>query len=137
VQKVAYLRSQGGKLDCYLQAKFQLWVYMATIMNITAPSYREFYEKFNVYRCRAQRQKCVDLYLHSPIRLHCLMLYKNRYIFTTAVIAQSGYGLDDRDSNVRFPVGAGNFSFYHRVHNGSGAHPASSTMDTGGSFPGD
>jgi len=58
-------------------------------------------------------------------------------VYQTAVIAQSGYGLDDRDSNVRFPVGAGNFSFYHRVHNGSGAHPASSTMDTGGSFPGD
>jgi hypothetical protein len=36
-----------------------------------------------------------------------------------------GYGLDDRDSRVRFPVGARNFSLHHRVQNGSGAHPAS------------
>jgi hypothetical protein len=30
--------------------------------------------------------------------------------------------------------GNGNFSFYHRVKPGSGAHPASHTMDIGGSF---
>jgi hypothetical protein len=28
------------------------------------------------------------------------------------------YGLDDRGSRVRFPVGAGNFSLHHRVQNG-------------------
>jgi hypothetical protein len=36
-----------------------------------------------------------------------------------------GYGLDDRGSRIRFPVGAGNFYLYHRVQNGSEAHPAS------------
>jgi hypothetical protein len=36
-----------------------------------------------------------------------------------------GYGLDDRDSRVRFPAGAGNFSLHHRVQNGSRSHPAS------------
>jgi hypothetical protein len=41
-----------------------------------------------------------------------------------------GYGLDDRTSRVRFSAGAGNFSLHHRVRNGSGAHPASSPMDT-------
>jgi hypothetical protein len=46
-----------------------------------------------------------------------------------------GYGLDDRSSRVRFPAGAGNFSLYHRVQNGSGAHPASCPMCTRGSFP--
>jgi hypothetical protein len=46
-----------------------------------------------------------------------------------------GYGLDDRGSRVRFPVGAGNFSLHHRVHNGSGAHPASYPMGSRGSFP--
>jgi hypothetical protein len=46
------------------------------------------------------------------------------------------YGLDDRGSRVRFPAGAGNFSFHHRVQNGSGAHPASYPMGTRGSFPG-
>jgi hypothetical protein len=41
-----------------------------------------------------------------------------------------GYGLDDRGSRVRLPAGAGNFSFHHRVQNGSGAHPASYPMST-------
>jgi hypothetical protein len=36
-----------------------------------------------------------------------------------------GYGLEDRGSRVRFPAGAGNFSFHHLcVQNGSGAHLA-------------
>jgi hypothetical protein len=47
-----------------------------------------------------------------------------------------GYWLDDRGSRVRFPAGAGNFSFHHRVQNGSEAHPASCPMGTRGSFPG-
>jgi hypothetical protein len=37
---------------------------------------------------------------------------------------------------VRFPAGAGNFSPHHRVQNGSGAHQASYTKGTRGSFPG-
>jgi hypothetical protein len=45
------------------------------------------------------------------------------------------YELDDRGSRVRFPVGAGNFSLHH-VKNSSGAHPASYSMGTTGSFPG-
>jgi hypothetical protein len=32
--------------------------------------------------------------------------------------------------------GAENFSLHHRVQNGSGAHPSSYPMGTGGSFPG-
>jgi hypothetical protein len=32
--------------------------------------------------------------------------------------------------------GVGNFSLRHRVQNGSGSHPASYPMSTGGSFPG-
>jgi hypothetical protein len=47
-----------------------------------------------------------------------------------------GYGLDDRGSRIRFPVGAGNFSLHYRVQNGSGAHPASYPMGTRSSFPG-
>jgi hypothetical protein len=47
------------------------------------------------------------------------------------------YGLEDQGFRVRFPEGAGNFSLHHRVQNGSGAHPASYSMGTRGSFPGD
>jgi len=46
------------------------------------------------------------------------------------------YGLDDRMIGVRFPAGAGNFSLRHHVQTGSGAHPASYPMGTGGCFPG-
>jgi hypothetical protein len=52
------------------------------------------------------------------------------------LFASWGYRLDDRSSRVRFPAGDGNFSLYHRVQNGFGAHPASYPMGTGGSFPG-
>jgi hypothetical protein len=48
----------------------------------------------------------------------------------------TGYELDDRMIGIRFPAVAGNFSLRHRVQAGSGAHPASYPMGTGGSFPG-
>jgi hypothetical protein len=48
----------------------------------------------------------------------------------------SDYGLDDRAIGVRSPAGAKDFSFVLCVQTGSGAHPASCTMGTGGSFPG-
>jgi hypothetical protein len=48
----------------------------------------------------------------------------------------TGYGLDDRGSRFRFPAGAGNFSLHWRVQTGSGAHPTSYPMGTGGCLPG-
>jgi hypothetical protein len=46
------------------------------------------------------------------------------------------YELDDWGGGVRVPARAENFSLYHRVQNGSGAHWASYPMGTTGSFPG-
>jgi hypothetical protein len=54
----------------------------------------------------------------------------------TQLMSVPGYGLDDRDSRVRLPAGAGDFSVHHRVQNGSGAHPDSSPMGSRGSFSG-
>jgi hypothetical protein len=48
----------------------------------------------------------------------------------------SGYGLDDRVIEGWSPVGADDFSSILCVQTGSGAHPASCTMGTGGRFPG-
>jgi hypothetical protein len=48
----------------------------------------------------------------------------------------SDYRLDDRAIGVRFPAGAKAFSSNLCVQTGSGAHPASCTMGTGGPFPG-
>jgi hypothetical protein len=48
----------------------------------------------------------------------------------------SGYGLDDRAIEVRFPAKEKDFSSILCVQTGSGAHPAYCTMGTGGPFPG-
>jgi hypothetical protein len=48
----------------------------------------------------------------------------------------SDYGLDDRAIGVRFLAGAKDFSCSLSVQTGSGAHPASCPMGTGGPFPG-
>jgi hypothetical protein len=48
----------------------------------------------------------------------------------------SDYGLDDRAIGVRLPAGAKDFSSILCVQTGSGAHPASCPMGTGGPFPG-
>jgi hypothetical protein len=47
----------------------------------------------------------------------------------------SDYGLYDRAIGVRSPAGAKDFFASLCVQTGSGAHPASCTMDTGGPFP--
>jgi hypothetical protein len=44
----------------------------------------------------------------------------------------SDYGLDDRTIGIRFPAGAKGFSCSLCVQTGSGAHPASCPMGTGG-----
>jgi hypothetical protein len=54
----------------------------------------------------------------------------------SSVSIVSGYGLDDRAIEVRFPAGAKDFSSSLCVQTCSGAHPASCTMGTRGPFPG-
>jgi hypothetical protein len=51
-------------------------------------------------------------------------------------VQRLGHGLDDRGSRVRFSVGAGNSSLHYRVQKCSGAHPASYSIGTAGSFSG-
>jgi hypothetical protein len=54
----------------------------------------------------------------------------------SSVSIVSDYGLDNRAIGVRSPAGAKDFFSSLCVHTGSGAHPASCTMGTGGPFPG-
>jgi hypothetical protein len=59
---------------------------------------------------------------------HCFAFDEAR----VAVITRYSAGLRaGRSSRVRFPAGTGNFSFHHRVQNGSGAYPAPYPMGTG------
>jgi hypothetical protein len=50
----------------------------------------------------------------------------------SSVSIVSDYGLDDREIEVRSLVGTKDFSSILCVQTGSGAHPASCTMGTGG-----
>jgi hypothetical protein len=77
--------------------------------------------------------RLISLFLHIVKKLIILIIYKSR---DSSVGIALGCGLDDRGSMVRFSEGAGNFSLHHRVQDGSGAHPASYPVGTGGSFPG-
>jgi hypothetical protein len=54
----------------------------------------------------------------------------------SSVSTVSDYGLDGRAIGVRSPAGEKDFSSNLCVQTGSGAHPASCTMGTGGPFPG-
>jgi hypothetical protein len=54
----------------------------------------------------------------------------------SSVSVVSDYGLDDRAIGVQSPAEAKDFSSSLCVQTGSGAHPASCTMGTGGPFPG-
>jgi hypothetical protein len=55
---------------------------------------------------------------------------------STDVCIVSCCGLDDRENEVRSPAEVKDFSSSLCVQTGSGAHPASCTVGTGGPFPG-
>jgi hypothetical protein len=64
---------------------------------------------------------------------------QSKYFYTGSRVSSgsmvSDYGLDDRAIGVRSPTGSKDFSSILCVQTGSGAHPASCTMGTGGPFP--
>jgi hypothetical protein len=64
------------------------------------------------------------------------ILFTEEHLLQAAAwIARHSAGLRAGRSWVRVSAGAGNFSLHHRLQTGSGAHPASYSMGTGGSFP--
>jgi hypothetical protein len=69
----------------------------------------------------------------------CIYIYISIYIHIvksrdSAVGIATGYRLDDQGIGIRVPVGQ-KFSFLYVVQTGSGAHPASYRIGTGGSSP--
>jgi hypothetical protein len=106
------------------------------------PHYYGTLRFITVFTTARQRSPVYILYhIEEPfnIILPCTLglptfLFKSR---DSSVGIALGYGMDDRGSRFRFPAGAGNFSLYHSIQNGSGVHPASYPMGTRGSFLGD
>jgi hypothetical protein len=70
-----------------------------------------------------------------PYEFYFLLILRRSQGSSGSIV--SDYGLDDRAIEVRSPAGAKDFSFSLCIQTGSGAHPASCTMGTGGPFPGD
>jgi hypothetical protein len=58
------------------------------------------------------------------------------FLMGSSVSTVPGYGLGEREIEVRSPAEAKDFSSILCVQTGSGAHPASCTVGTGGRFPG-
>jgi hypothetical protein len=77
-----------------------------------------------------------DLLVGRCNNYFCQLLNVHEVYNGSSVSIVSGYGLDDRAIKVRSPAGAKDFSSSLCVQTGSGAHPASYTMGTGGPFPG-
>jgi hypothetical protein len=71
---------------------------------------------------------------HSEFQLSTHCYFKGEQ--GSSVSAVSGYGLDG-EGQVRSPAEAKNFPSNLCVQTGSGVHPASCKMDTGGHFLGD
>jgi hypothetical protein len=66
----------------------------------------------------------------------CFIWINYGILLGTGTVQWYSAGLRAGCSGVRGPIGAGNFSFHHRVQTGCGFHPASYPMLTRGSFPG-
>jgi hypothetical protein len=80
------------------------------------------------------------LHTHSPVSYLYILFMFSCCVYMRSRVSSgsivSDYGLDDRAIGVRSPEGAEYFSSSLCVQTGSGAHPASCTMGTGGPFPG-
>jgi hypothetical protein len=88
------------------------------------------------YRINNKAKVKLSRYCHERTRgrgdIQLLLLSVSRVSSGSIV---SDYGLDDRAIGVRSPAGAKVLSSNLCVQTGSGAHPASCTMGTGGPFP--
>jgi hypothetical protein len=101
---------------------------------------------YTVSQFRRQQSQCLtaDLYFYASnsslqltglyLLFSLLSLRRNEPGSSGSIV--SDYGLDYRAIGVRSLAGAKEFSSNLCVQTGSGAHPASCTMCTGGPFPG-
>jgi hypothetical protein len=91
------------------------------------------------HRCRNLKSYIswfVLICVHLPYaHIFCTLLITHRGSPDSAVGIATGYELDDRRSEFESRYGQ-EFSLLHVVQTGSGAHPASYPMGTGGSFHG-
>jgi hypothetical protein len=78
--------------------------------------------------------KCKVAFVNAAGKYSYQSVLKRSRVNSVSIV--SDYWLDVRAIGVRPPAGAKDFSSILCVQTGSGAHPASCTMGTGGPFPG-
>jgi hypothetical protein len=81
------------------------------------------------YQANRAQVHCLESHL-----LSCTISLNRSRVSSSSIV--SDYGLDDRAIGVRFPAKAKDFSCSLCVQTGSGAHPASCPIGTGGPFLG-
>jgi hypothetical protein len=109
--------------DCFYETSKKVWWFLVPILheNISwAWNDLIFLEKL----CKARSD-------FLPHKWNCILFYQLLKSWDNSVSITTGYGLDDLMIRVWFPKGIGNFSLWHCVQTGSGAHPASCPVDTG------
>jgi hypothetical protein len=88
-----------------------------------------------IWQCEGSCLQDACFMLSFSLQL-CLCIYANIIVCHESWVSLgsivSDYGLDDRVIGVRSPAGAKDFSSILCVQTGSGAHPASYPMGTGG-----
>jgi hypothetical protein len=80
----------------------------------------------SAYIERTIGRSCVSIWrshVSSPELSNGIRL--NLVLVVYSIRCRDGFVFVGIGSRVRFPAGAGNFSLYHRVQNGTGTHPAS------------
>jgi hypothetical protein len=78
---------------------------------------------------------CTSRYPHAFPSWHDIYWTSTSHQSAGSSVSISDYGFDDRAIEVRSPAEAKDIPSSLCVQTGSGAHPASCTMGTGGSFP--
>jgi hypothetical protein len=91
----------------------------------------------HTYSSHSQCFTHTHAHLFPPAMITCYLHYKFHVLMSCGSSGSivSDYGLDDRAIEVRSLMGAEDFSSSPCVQTGSGAHPASYPMGTGGPFP--
>jgi hypothetical protein len=127
-----YCSAPGLEYSCYVEEKWQRAICFRLHLG-NFPQINEIELKgkmFLLVFLGCKLHPC----LFSVEFICCLGEGKGSRVSSGSIV--SDYGLDDQAIGVRSPEGAKDFSSILCVQTGSGAHPASCTMGTGGPFSG-
>jgi hypothetical protein len=119
----------------WLSATRSIPYWTTSVFSSTVTDLVLIYESVTYESLRTNEEWRMKTHLRLNSRINYVSPFSNFRSRDSVVGIPAGYGLDDKEIGVRVPVGSRIFTF-HVVQTGSGVHPTSYTMDTGGTFPG-